>query len=211
MSQQLSLAAVDAAAPKGDPDASQWFTPADLAKRIVEWAGVAHGEARVLEPSAGIGRFVWPLIEAGAFVTVVERDERMMHTMLLEAQRRRLTNRVIEPKRADFLALAPEPHDLAIMNPPYENGAAEAHVMRALEWAPRVVALVPLAFLCCLNRYEVVWRHVRLMRQVNFIRRPSFGGDQGGSRDFGVFDIVRRTTPRTPEEADRVEVKWWEP
>ena len=83
--------------------------------------------------------------------------------------------------------------------------------MRALDWAPRVIALVPLAFLCSLNRYERVWRHVRLMRQVNFIRRPVFGGDQGGSRDFGVFDLVRRTKPREPGEVDRVEVEWWEP
>ena len=182
-----------------------------LAKRIVEWAGISHGEARVLEPSAGVGRFVWPLLEAGALVTAVELDDRMVSAMSDEATRRHVPNSTLLVKRRDFLSMDPEPHDLAVMNPPYEDGQAEVHVMRALEWAPRVVALVPLAFLCSLNRYEAVWRHVRLMRQVNFIRRPSFGGDQGGSRDFAVFELVRRSKPREPGEKDRVEVEWWEP
>lgn len=190
---QLTLGAVEAVAPAADPTASQWFTPPDLAARIVEWAGVTPG-MRVLEPSAGIGRFVLPLVDAGADVLSIDTDPRMGARVC-----------------ADFLTVPVGTVDLAVMNPPFEGGAMEAHVMRALEWAPRVVALLPAAFMGGAARYAQVWRNVTLLGLVYFTTRPSFGGDQSGQRDFAVFELVRRRVPRSRGERDRVSVEWWDP
>lgn len=206
---QLSLVAVEAVAPTGDAESSQWFTPPELAARIVEWAGVTPG-LRVLEPSAGIGRFVRPLLRSGAHVVAIERDSRCFEVLRVE-------HRVIVGEHrlaailADFLSVPVNAADLAVMNPPFEDGAMEAHVMRALEWAPRVVALLPAAFVGGQGRYLQVWRHVRLQRVIHFTTRPSFGGDQSGKRDFAVFELLRRREPRKPGEADLASVEWWDP
>jgi hypothetical protein len=199
---QLSLAAVDDAAPKGDPEASQWFTPPDLATRIVHWSGATQG-MHVLEPSAGIGRLVDPLIASGCHVLAIEKDRRLFDRILGGVN--------LSAWCEDFLAAKVWPYDLAVMNPPFEDGQAEAHVMRALEWAPRVVALLPAAFTGGKARYSQVWRHVRLQRLVHFTTRPSFGGDSSGSRDFAVFEFLRRKTPRQSGEADMASVEWWSP
>ena len=210
---QLSLAAVDAAAPPANVDLSQWFTQPELAARIVHWSGVTP-DLRVLEPSAGIGRFVMPLARSGAVVEAIELDPRMAATCRADVDRavEAGENLDVGVACADFLVVEPfDVHDLAVMNPPFEDGQAEAHVLRALQWAPRVVALLPTAFTGGQARYLDVWRHVRLQRLVHFTTRPSFGGDQSGSRDFSVFELTRRRAPRRPGEADMVSIEWWDP
>ena len=69
-----------------DAGLSQWFTPPKLAARVVEWAGVPISpfkEWRVLEPSAGNGALVRPLLAAGAEVYAVEVDDRYFGDLAL--------------------------------------------------------------------------------------------------------------------------------
>ena len=204
---QLGFAAVEALSPSTDASLGQLFTPLKLAARIVEWAGVHHG-MRVVEPSCGTGRFVAPLADAGAEVFAVDIDPRMVEVTARISTRAPVVT-------GNFLGMEvppPDRFDLAIGNPPWDDGAYAVHVEQWLRWAPRAVALLPLACLASRDRYERLWSRHRLTRMVSFGRRPGFGGEYAtGDRDVGVFELVRRLRPREPGEVDLVAVEWWDP
>ena len=165
---------------------SQWFTPPELAARIVAWSGVTRG-ARVLEPSCGNGAFLGPITEAGATVRGVEIDARLAEGMAGYGY-----NVVC----GDFLALSPDlfgSFDLVVCNPPYERGADLEHVRHALKFAPRVVALLKVSFLRGQKRGRELWRHNTLSRLAILSGRPEFSGpdDHGAKSDYAVFEIRR--------------------
>lgn len=116
-------------------------TPEDVGRRLVMYAGVRPG-MRVLEPSAGTGALVRPIVDAlggfdcGRLVTVEISSELCRG---LEAQRQKwlyaneTTWRILH---GDFLDLARLTtycrYDAVVMNPPFDNGTDIKHIEHAL-------------------------------------------------------------------------------
>lgn len=166
---------------------SQFFTPDDLAERIVEWGMQAGADEwrpqYILEPSAGRGALVRPMLKLQANVFAVELDPDNVEAL------KRLTSNVIQ---ADFLAcdFLPDTYDIAIMNPPFENGQAERHIMHALKSCERVIAHVPLTTLEGKARRESLWSKVRLDRLAVCASRPKYGA-KGGATAMCTIDVSK--------------------
>ncbi len=113
-------------------------TPAGVAKKLVELAGVTSG-MRVLEPSAGDGAIVAELPEGCALVSMVEIDPQHRVNLLRAPPR----NATIVLNFGDFLTMDPtevyggplaSPFDAVVMNPPFANQADILHVTHAFEF-----------------------------------------------------------------------------
>ena len=198
---------------------SQWHTRPDLARRIVRWCGKigpTNNIRRVLEPSAGSGAFVAPLLDHGVEVTAHEIDASW-------AQHLRDTTgaQVIE---GDFLASErpADPYDLAVMNPPYEGGADGDHLAEAMERSLRVVALLRANALFGGARYRGVWRRLGSPSKPGewwmsglavLVSRPGFDGPgaTGPMHEFCVVKLTRvDTSCRDPwAVGHRFEPEWW--
>lgn len=187
--------------PKPKTELSQWFTHPKLARRIVRWAGARPG-MRVLEPSAGSGAFVDPLLEQrGVTVDAVELDPEWAH--YLEHEHR---GRDLVVHSTSFTAWKPGCRfSMAVANPPYEDGQDLDHTVHALSMSDRVVALVRLVFLAGEERYERMWAHHTLRRLILFRDRPRFSGAGSPRHDFCVVEI----THGTPEGGHQPAVEWW--
>lgn len=180
---------------------SQFFTPADLAERIVDWALAPHNDVSpldVLEPSAGRGALALPLAKRGNIVVCVELDPE--NAALLGKNGFAIVC-------ADFLRTELRRFDLAVMNPPFENGQAEQHIMHALKFCDRVVAHVPLTTLEGKARRESLWSHVRLERLAVCASRPKYGA-KGGATAMCTIDVTAWQKPQTPIW-DNVTVEVW--
>jgi predicted RNA methylase len=163
---------------------SQFFTPADLAERIVEWALHPYGELlarrlEVLEPSAGRGALVKPLLARGIQVNAFDIDPDNVRALC------RLEGDGLEAQVQNFLEIELHEdgvqYDLAVMNPPFENGQAEAHILHALNWAERVVAHVPLTTFEGQARRKEFWSQVRLHRLAVCASRAKYGSKSGAT------------------------------
>lgn len=190
MNGQMSLGAF---APPLDPTQSQYHTPTKLARRMVEWADV-EGLA-VLEPSAGGGNIVRELVRAGArAIEAMEIDPAWVECLRCEFAD--CDESITHVWEADFLKLENGfgwSHDVAVMNPPLNDGVSMQHVAKALELAPRVVTLLRGGDLHGANRYEF-WKRFDLHGLALLCRRPPFGGGwHVGKTEFVVADIRRRT------------------
>lgn len=190
------------------PELSQWYTPPWLAKRIVNWAidFRTHRQLSVLEPSAGDGALVKQLLYRGCKVLGVDIDGENVERL------QRLGAIVLH---ADFLTLVPgmvdNLLDLVVMNPPFEDGQTEQHVLHALKFAPRVVCHCPLTTLAGKDRKEGLWRDAYLKRLAICGARPRYGGNGGGMTDMCTFEVVRRYehVDVTNVRATGVDVEWW--
>jgi predicted RNA methylase len=190
---------------------SQYWTPADLAKRIVDWADVKDSD-RVLEPSAGAGRIAY-WVPRTAYLTVCEIDPVYAEQLRRTAKQR--SGMVIY--EGDFLQAFSDAterlFDVAIMNPPYEDGADGQHVAEALRLAHRVVALVRANFCWGTKRYQQLFRWARITRRAVLVRRPDIDGPadigHGARHDFQVIELVRREHERWEGEKDRVAEEYW--
>lgn len=186
--------------PKPRADLSQWFTHPKLAERIVRWAleGKAKFPRRILEPSAGSGSFVDPLVRlvGGNVVTAVELDPPWAeHLQELHP----LANVVAE----DFLQWDCQDHfELSVMNPPYEGGQDGTHVARTLALCDQVVALVRVVFLNGVDRHRDVWSKTHLQGIRWFTDRPCFSGAGSPRHDFVVVKLG-------VDPVDSVDVGWW--
>lgn len=118
--------------------ALQFFqTPVALAARMVKLAKVSPGD-RVLEPSAGHGRIVLPLMEVSRHVTAVEIDavnaevlrDRIGEQLVTSRPARVTMTLVVED---DFLKAELDEYDAIVMNPPFADGQDIAHIRRAHE------------------------------------------------------------------------------
>jgi predicted RNA methylase len=221
MSAAVQLA-IPGAGPVYDPALSQWCTPPDLALRLVDWAaGLAHAKSRppakwrVLEPSAGSGSFVNPMLERFGSVTAHEIDPAWAEHLRTRFPARKCPGlRVVE---GDYLA-APRPsriYDLAVLNPPYEDEGDWRFVEKAMDEAMRVLALVRLNFFCGRARFEHVWKQIGtdaapgdwwLGGAVFFATRPKFSGADGGAKsDFVALYLTRDEH----EVGSRYAMDWW--
>ncbi|MDH2329173.1 DUF4942 domain-containing protein [Cereibacter sp. SYSU M97828] len=115
-------------------------TPAAVAETAVEMARISEG-MRVLEPSAGIGNLVWPILAKGAVVDAVE-----IHPDRAAALQGRASDR-LNVRCANFLSLTPrEDYDRIVLNPPFEGVHYFDHVLHAwafLKPGGRLVAILP--------------------------------------------------------------------
>lgn len=116
-------------------------TPPEEVAEMIGWADVEAG-MRVLEPSAGKGNIVMPLLEAGALVTAIETNYTLTNLLRMKTAGRE----GVEVRFADFTEEEPALFDRAVMNPPFENGQDAEHVRLVFEkWlAPggRLVAIM---------------------------------------------------------------------
>jgi predicted RNA methylase len=111
-------------------------TPAELARRVAEEAGIEEGD-RVLEPGAGIGSLAIAARSAGGIVDCVEIRSELADILALKG---------FAVRRADFLSLDPEPvYDRVILNPPFEKGIETAHIRHAYRWLRSGGRLVSIA------------------------------------------------------------------
>lgn len=111
-------------------------TPADLARRMVELAGVESGH-RILEPSAGTGNILAELPGDTVRVAVEINSELAGRTIL---------HQMADVHCKDFLTCNGElgKFDRIIMNPPFVNGSDVIHILKArtmLKPSGRLVAI----------------------------------------------------------------------
>ena len=133
----------------------QFFTPPELAARVVAAAGVKAGD-NVLEPSAGGGALALAAEVAGASVFCIEKDPKF-YTVLSNFAR----------LSADFLNVEPwilgpfGNFDAVVMNPPFANQADMRHVMHAekfLRPGGRLAAIMSPSFTFRANGIAVDFR-----------------------------------------------------
>lgn len=165
---------------------SQYDTPRRLASHMAGIAGARPG-VRVLEPSAGLGSLADAAAARGASVTCVEIDADRVEF---------LRGSGYPTHHGDFLNTVrnadDDDRDVALMNPPCDGGQDLDHVLHALLFAPRVVALLPLGFLDGIERYERVWsKHTLIGLEVLVRRFKAAGTEMAGQRPFAIFDIIR--------------------
>lgn len=106
----------------------QFFTPADLAGRMVGLLDI-RADMHVLEPSVGNGRLIWEALDRNALVTAVEIDKALC------AELAQTICGGLHVFNADFMEWRPVsriPIDRVIMNPPFSGNQDIAHVTRAL-------------------------------------------------------------------------------
>jgi predicted RNA methylase len=192
MNEQLTLGDF---APPMRQELSQYFTPQTMARKMVEWAGVRRGQ-RVLEPSAGGGSIVRELLEARANVTAYEIDPAWVKVMRQDPTLKGAT--VVE---GDFLEVGAGIFDLAVANPPLNDGVAAQHIANMLELAPRVVSLLRAQDLHGQERYRQLWSRCDLAGIAYLVRRPVFSGD-GGATEFVVVDVRRVGTFAGPQHIE---------
>ncbi len=188
--------------PERKEDLDQWFTDPKLAQEFVDWSNIKPGD-RVVEPTAGCGNLVKPLLKAGAEVHAYELDVEWV------AYLRKHFPEATTYDACDFLKVLPprlknEPlFDVSVMNPPLSkgmDGVFLAHL--GLRWAKRTCALIQTRTLHSIERRKMVWWNVRVLRLKFISDRPSFGRGSP-MRDFSFVEIEPRVTPRTgPDEED---------
>ncbi len=201
---------LDEVAPRIDREnLSAWFTPPALARRMVAWCGDVGRLDHILEPSAGRGSLVEAIRERSdaPYITAHELDPRSV------AWLRNLAFPRVDVIEGDYLA-APVPiarYELAVMNPPYEDGQDGAFLEKAMDESDRVVALLRLVALAGQERYRRVWSRVGDGREFTMAglailsARPDFGGEDGAKADFAVVKLTREQV----YGGGRTAVEWW--
>lgn len=201
-----------------DLSKSQWFTPPELAQRVVEWASVARGQhevrgsgllmvnsprpMRVLEPSAGNGALVRPLVAAGAEVCAVELDARYQLDLeaYLKGRHRPLIWNFLECTTGGLGKF-----DLCVMNPPYEDGQDVAFILHALKFAPRVVGIFTDRILFGVERKRELWSKVRPTRLAYCSQRPF----KGAQTDYVVAELHAVSDAHRDHWPSDCRMEWW--
>ena len=119
----------DGTAPQAVSSFNLFQTPAHLAARLVAAAGVQPG-ARVLEPSAGLGRLLDALEDYKPGEVVAVEESADCAGVLYRAERPGVTI-----KQRDFLSLSAADlgeFDNVVMNPPFKMRADIRHIEHAL-------------------------------------------------------------------------------
>ena len=171
---------------------SQWMTDPKLAERVVAWAGPLEGKY-VLEPACGTGNLARAARAAGADVTTIDIDPVFK------------PEHVGDYRKVEFGGR----FNLAITNPPYEDGLELDFLEKLAADAEEVVAVVRVNALTGQKRHARLWKHVTVTGLAFLVARPSFklvDEDMGSPQhDFCVVRYQLFTNPNTiirPPE-------WW--
>lgn len=193
-------------------DLSQFYTPPQLAQRLWNWAPKPRrgGEFTVLEPSAGQGALIKPMLEGPNRPTLIvayETDPRNVAKLVELAAGTHDVDIIVRPR--DFLA-DPDPgrFDLAVQNPPYEDDQVDAFILAALRCAPQTCGIFPSGLPYSDGRWRRLWRHVDVRRQAK-LGRVKFGGDYQPMTDFMAADLHQRRVPREKGEPMTLTQEWW--
>lgn len=125
-----------------------FYTPLALVRLMVETA-THWPSCRVLEPSAGDGRFVWELMQHGLQVDACELDDSM---------RERCRDLGANIVGTDFLKYQPtEPYDLIVMNPPFTKGQDRKHIEHAYSMLRRDCGGGELVAISSTSFAETLW------------------------------------------------------
>lgn len=133
----------DGTAPRAITGFNLFQTPRPIAARMAEiiWGNVGEG-ARILEPSAGLGRLVEPLENLRAQWLMVEEQQECFKA-LSEIYKGTI-------KQGDFLKVNASdiggPVDAVIMNPPFKMGRDIKHIHHALDMIKPGGVLVSLCY-----------------------------------------------------------------
>lgn len=193
------------------PELSQWYTPPELAKRIVEFADDSAGFSPeyVLEPSAGRGALCSAIMDRWPHVmlTAVDIDQENAREL------RRKLGSWAHVAAGNFLEIEPtdfgHDFDLVVMNPPFEGWQAESHIMHALNFAGRVVAHCPLTTLAGVDRRVCLWSRVELDRLAICATRPRYGGPVKGSGATDMCTISIRKSGGLHAPAYTTQIEIW--
>lgn len=208
-----TLPGVDAA-PR-DASKSQWYTPPELAERIVAWALHPAPVKSVLEPSCGDGALLAAIVNyCGPWLERVEGID--IDASNIARCRNRFRKWMdygdLVLSCDDFLTTEPfegtafegTEYDLAIMNPPFKGGQTEAHILHALKWADRVVCHCPLTTLGGKARKASLWSRVSLTRMVIHSTRPKYGNGKAGATAMCTVEVVPEL-----QDGTRTAIEWW--
>lgn len=198
---------------------SQWYTAPDLAARVWGWMWRQHGPSfgskrvRLLEPSAGEGALIWPVIQhhfnVGEIVAYDIDPANAQHLQRTLTKPLADEGIAFDVRCGDFLA-DPDPgeFDLAVMNPPYEDD-------QDVEFARRVLGCCAVVGGIFATRMQYsgarsgFWRNTDIAREVVLSKRPRFGGGFTPMTDFCVLDLVRREQPKQPGDTCATLKEWW--
>jgi predicted RNA methylase len=191
---------------------SQWFTPDPFALKVAVWGLAGSNASTILEPSAGGGALVRAarMARPSARVYAYEIDPYWARRLGAE-----------EPSacilEADALTVKWPTVDAVVMNPPYESGRDGEFLERALEAAPRVVAILRLSALAGLRRHAGVWSRCEpgaefaLTGLAICAARPAFceaGGEPSAGRTEFCAVRLERSRYHSPN-VPQTRVEWW--
>lgn len=124
-----------------DRSTDAFFTPDPIAQEVARLA--ADRWQRVLEPSAGMGNIVAPLLDLETTVVAIDRYIPFVNML------RQRFGEGVDVREGDFLEMTTGDlglFDAVAMNPPFAKGAARRHVEHALGFLKPggvLVAIVP--------------------------------------------------------------------
>lgn len=194
-----------------DPARSQWFTPPEIADRLVRFARLLATDYQILEPAAGRGALLRALHRHLDHLPVSAEPD-VFAWEIDPAFEDELLNCSIAPAVhiADFLAadMSAMRFDLAILNPPYERNQDVRFVERALDCSKRVVGIFQSRIVHSKGRAEF-WRWHNIDRLAILSERPRFGGEHSAKTDFVVMEVTRRGLARKQGEATPGQIEWW--
>lgn len=122
-----------------------FYTPLELVEQMVEAAGI-HDESRCLEPSAGDGRIVHALIQAGAQVVHACEIEESLHPVITKLGGKMIGFDFLEHKEEDDAVRDASRYHAIVMNPPFKGKEWKKHLEHAwtfLRPGGRLVAVLP--------------------------------------------------------------------
>ena len=173
-------------------DLDQFFTPPELAKRIVTLADVRS--AQVLEPSAGTGALVLECLTQGARrVVSVEKDEKA-HEALCWMKYPNGSHCPYNP--CDFMAIVEDfRYDRVVMNPPFSRQQDIDHVTKAfglLASGGKLVAIMSAGVEFRTNRKAVAFRELVAANGGSIEKLPSYSFKASGTSVNTVLVTMRR-------------------
>jgi predicted RNA methylase len=191
--------------PELSPALSQWHTPDWIARRLAAWVPMG---ARVLEPSCGFGNLIAALqrVNQTARVTAIELDP----ASATHCRQRFELNSNVRVINADFKSDSWGRFDVVLMNPPFENGLHAEFLDIALDCAPVVLAILPVATEFGEERDRTFWaRKGRVTRRARLPERVKYGGDSQASFETVALRVERRADVRLPGELTAVIEEVW--
>jgi predicted RNA methylase len=185
---------------------NQWYTPPDLAEKVVNWTLRNHPNINcVIEPSAGQGALIKPLVNKKPEINVIAYEIDPKNIPILN----KIEGNVLIYNE-DYFDERNVCADIAIMNPPYEESNDVWFVRKSFVYVPVVVAILRGVIKHGLERWNSLWVWTDIVREVNLIRRPKFGGEYTAKQDFVILELVKRKAPRRLEEQMKPKsVEWW--